>query len=139
MSALKAVGGILALAGGVLVVLLVLDMMIGLGIFTSMYMMTYAVLVMVYGELFIYINLVIAILAVVGGILALAGKKAGGALALIAGIVWLIGGFANLAMIFPVSAIYAWTGQLVIGGFLLSIEGILALVGGILALSGGSD
>jgi len=146
MGAAKAIGGILGLVSGVLVLLVALDLMIGLGIFgLTATTMTYAALILLYGTTVIYINLVIAIIALLGGILGLAGKKAGGGLALAAGIIWLIGGFliASVPYLLPFSAIMAWTDQIIIismpNVYFISIEAILCLVGGIMILAGGSD
>ena len=141
MGAAKAVGGILALAGSALVLLLALDMIIGLGIFTpgaNLYSMAVIAAWMIEGDVVIYIQLVIAIVGLVGAIVGFA-KKAGGALALIAGVIWLIGGFVGLAILWPLSALGMWTGQLLVGANFISIEAILCLVGGILILASGSD
>ena len=93
----------------------------------------------------LYIQLIVALIAVVGGILGLAGKRAGGALALIAGVVWLIGGFlwGTVIILTPLSAIFGWTSQIAIpvgsDYIIITVEAILSVVGGIMILPGGKD
>jgi hypothetical protein len=143
MGAARVVGGILALAAGVLSLLVALDLMIGIGLFglTFGYMIQ-GMAASIY-PMVLYVQLILAILAILGGILALAGKKAGGIIALIVAIVWLAGGFIwtlSTATVFllPFSAILAWTDQIIFmtSGTIISIEAIICLVGGILGMSG---
>lgn len=90
----------------------------------------------------VYIQLFLAFLALLGGILALVGKKAGGYLALMVGVLWLMGGFIfNAApQLFPLSAILAWINQIVITfGFdvyIITFEAVFCLLGGIIILAG---
>lgn len=149
MSALKVVGGILALAAGALVLLLDLVLLGfplyslfpstgGFGMQATLVSMEPAIL---------YVQLIVSIVAMGGGILGLIGKRAGGILALISGIVWLLGGFLfyYVLILTPLSALFAWTnlpGPLSIGGsyaLLITFEAVLAVVGGILMLPKGKD
>ena len=138
MSGLKVFGGLLGLVAGVLAALVCLDLIIGIGIFTEIYMLAFA-LVHALSPWATYINLALAVLALIGGILGMSGSKGGGALLLVVGVVWLIGGFAGISEIFPYSAIFAWTGQLTISGSLVTVEAICCLLGGIFILAGGDD
>ena len=141
MGALKAVGGILGLAAGALVLLLCIDTIIGIGIFGGVYDGMYAAY-----PLSLWISLILAVLALVGAILGMAGRKLGGALVMIAGIVWLIEGFTfamgipETFILFPYSAIFAWIQQIQIGGtYIITIEAILCLLGGIFILASSED
>lgn len=147
MGALKVVGGILALAGAALALLVALDLLIGLGIFNYMtfggsFHMATALLS---NNINIYIGLALALLAIVGAILGMAGKRFGGIFALIAGALWLLGGlmWLQMPMLAPMSAMLIWTGQINFMAFpmiyVISIEAILCLIGGILVLAGGSS
>jgi hypothetical protein len=135
MGALKVVGGILATVGaGLLTVQLIL---IGMN----------------YGFIpTLFLALILPILALIGGIIALAGKRAGGIIALIVGIIWLT--FAILYNLgfstgLPIEILAILAGALEASFFYwqfsitvwvwLSIEVVLVFAGGILATAGGSD
>ncbi|MHA1279909.1 MAG: hypothetical protein ACTSQ8_22135 [Candidatus Helarchaeota archaeon] len=142
MSGLRVVGGLLALAAGVLSLLVPLDLLVGIGIFDPTKLgFTYGLLALVNGDIYVYLGLIFAILAIIGGLVGMA-KKAGGGIALIIGIIWIIGGFimVSVPILFPMSAMLLWTDQIVIGTTgVLTIEAILCLVGGILILASSSD
>ncbi|NVM53707.1 MAG: hypothetical protein HWN66_08385 [Candidatus Helarchaeota archaeon] len=137
MGAAKTVGGILALTGGTLVLIWCL---IVAGIMFA------APTPFIIGWI---INLLLAMLGLVGGILGLVGKKAGGALALIAGLVWIllmvllsmgvfgdpITNWETWAMLAP----YSLFGAYVYAIPYITLEGLLCLIGGILILAGGED
>ncbi|MDD1777746.1 MAG: hypothetical protein LUQ65_06205 [Candidatus Helarchaeota archaeon] len=91
MGALKIVGGIFALVAGVLVLLVPLAILLDLPIFDPTMMAALYGGIHAIEPMATYVNLILAILAIVGGILGLAGKKAGGVLALIAAIIWILG------------------------------------------------
>ena len=134
MGALKIVGGILALAGAGLVLVVAVLNLIEVGFTTN-----------------ILFLMILPILALIGGILAIAGKRAGGILALIVGIIWLtIAILINVGVISPfeewlqfviqspfLSFFFLYLGVIVWGS--LTVETILVFVGGILATAGGSD
>jgi len=141
MGAAKVIGGLLALVAGILSLLVALDLLIGIGIFGAS-ISIYIGAIILAGEFYIYLGLIFAIIAIIGGIVGMAGKKAGGGIALIIAVIWLIGGFlaSSVPLLFPMSAMLLWTGQIAIGGVgIISIEAIICLVGGILVLAGGSD
>ena len=80
----------------------------------------------------VVITIVVAILGLIGAILAITGKKAGAFILLIMGIVAIVGSFVPMATInlgvygsIPVTLIYPF----------FYVESILMLVGGILALA----
>lgn len=84
------------------------------------------------------------VLAVIGGILGIAQKKAGGILALISGITLIV--FTLIYLSMPL--IFFWFATLPysffayylgIGMVFLTIESIIILVGGIVGLASGSD
>jgi len=142
MGALKIVGGIFSLVGGVLVLLVPLAILLNIPLFDpTMLAMTYGGIHAVV-PLATYINIILAALAIVGGILGMAKKRAGGALSLVAAIVWMLGMILitfvgiSLIMLTPYSALLVWTG---IGLWLFTIESIVVLLGGIFILAGGSD
>ena len=136
MGALKVVGGILALAGSGLMLALIIMSGLGGGFGLSHFLV-----------------MILPILALIGGILALAGKRAGGVLALIVGIIWvLFAVFANLGILvgdLPLELIYILLPQVGLSFFLvyvgftiwgfLTVEVLLVFVGGILATAGGGD
>jgi hypothetical protein len=134
MGALKIVGGILAVAGAGLILVLQIMELIGYG-FT----------------LALFYTMILPIVALVGGILALAGKRAGGIIALVVGIIWVtVAILINLDIVtFPLDLYYllapipVFSFFLIYLGFtiwgLLTVETILVFVGGILATAGGSD
>ena len=131
MASGRLIGGILALAGGALMalglVLWIVDWKLPAGGPISMF------------------NLVLIAVSIVGGILGILGKmsKIGGVLALVAGLVWIIGGvllytgsLGGLTM--PTSLIYYF--QIVPNlTWWFPIEAIFPLVGGILLLISSSD
>jgi hypothetical protein len=135
MGALKIVGGILAVAGAGLVLFMVISAIINYGFNT-----------------YLGILLILPIVALVGGILALAGKRAGGIIALIVGAIWLI--MAILLSLdvlppMPTELLYLLTQLPSLSFFVvyvdftiwvfLTVEIVLVFVGGILATAGGSD
>jgi len=131
MSGLKIAGGILSLIGGALVLLMQI-----------IYIMTYA---FSWG---ILIWMILPILAVVGGILLLVRKRAGGVIALIVGAIWLtIAILLNLGlgmvwmdflMIIPPFSFFLGYLDFTIWDYLF-VEIVLVFVGGILGVAGGSD
>ena len=129
MSALKVIGGILALVGAVFVLITPVLAMIEYGF--SMDSLIY---------------LLWPLLALIGGILGLAGKKAGGWLALIVGLIWVIFGVLVMTPVGQAWMLYLITLMpylTVLLGFTIwgpiTIEAVLVLVGGILILAGGDD
>ena len=134
MGALKIVGGILALAGAGLILVMQILFIFGFGF-----------------DITIVYSMILPILALIGGILALAGKRAGGILALVVGIIWLtMAILLNLSIISISDDLAAFIVQIPSYSFflvylgvyiwgLLCIETILVFVGGILATAGGSD
>jgi len=148
MSALKALGGILALVGGALVLLLDLLWLFSIDV-TAIFPVTAGLFAMALAvgmePAILYIQLIVGLIAVIGGILGLAGKRAGGALALIAGVIWLIGGFlwGNVVILTPLSSFLGWTNLIVIStgssAIVITVEAILSVVGGIMILPGGKD
>ncbi|NVM31725.1 MAG: hypothetical protein HWN65_23000 [Candidatus Helarchaeota archaeon] len=144
MGAGKVVGGIIALIGGIFVLI---PVFINIeAIFTAGSTEGYVMWI---------INLLVGLLATIGGILGLASKK-GGALALIAGLValllpitaFLIGDPAIAQMFSQLSGILGFTGLfiylLVVVGpptiFLaITIESIIILVGGVIMLASSSE
>ena len=134
MGALKIVGGILAVAGAGLVLFMQILALMDVGFTMNL----------------LYL-MVFPILALIGGILALAGKRAGGIIALVVGIIWLtIAILLNVDVISPFEEWLQFVIQspfqsffimyvgIVIWGF-LTVETILVFVGGILATAGGSE
>jgi len=134
MGALKIVGGILAVAGAGLVLFMQILALMDVGFTMNL----------------LYL-MVFPILALIGGILALAGKRAGGIIALVVGIIWLtIAILINLDIISPFEDWLAFVIQspfqsffvvyvgLIVWGW-LTVETILVFVGGILATAGGSE
>ena len=92
--------------------------------------------------------MILPILAVVGGILLLVRKRAGGVIALIVGAIWLtIAILLNLGlgmvwmdflMIIPPFSFFLWYLDFTIWDYLF-VEIVLVFVGGILGVAGGSD
>ena len=134
MGALKIVGGILAVAGAGLVLFMQILALMDVGFTMNL----------------LYL-MILPILALIGGILALAGKRAGGIIALVVGIIWLtIAILLNVDVISPFEEWLQFVIQspfqsffimyvgIVIWGF-LTVETILVFVGGILATAGGSE
>jgi hypothetical protein len=132
MSGLKIAGGILSLAGGALVLLMQILWMMDWG-FT----------------LDLLLWMIMPILAVLGGILLLAGKRAGGIIALIVGAIWttmailiniLLGPLAwmDYLYVFPMFSFFAEFVGFTIWGYIF-VEVVLVLVGGILGVAGGKD
>ncbi len=140
-------GGILALIGGALVLLEAILGMLGIPIFGSIFEATQYGLLQA-STTYLIIALALGALALIGGILALAEKKAGGVIALIVAIIWIIPGLLLLfsplilfqvpflAFLQPPSFFFAMLG---IGIWIFTIEGILVLVGGILGLTASGD
>ncbi|NVM53200.1 MAG: hypothetical protein HWN66_05815 [Candidatus Helarchaeota archaeon] len=147
MGAAKAIGGLLVFVAGVLVLLIALDFLNILEIFTSANpeyidnIMYYSYVWPAAGPNYPYIGLILAIFAIIGGILGMAGKKAGGAIALLIGALWFIGGFllASVPILFPMSAIFFWTDQITIPNGLIAIEAIICLLGSSLILASRED
>jgi len=131
MNGLKIAGGILSLVGAALVLLM-----------QVIYLLTSSF----YWQLII--QMILPIIALVGGILLLAGKRAGGILALIVGAIWLA-----IAILINFDLVMSWMGYIMlppqfsffvyflnfsIWGYLF-VEIVLVFVGGILGVAGGSD
>lgn len=141
MGALKVVGGIFSIIGGTLVLLVTLALMVNLPLFNPVLLSTfYGSINITYPEI-TWVNLGLAVLAIVGGILGCAGKKnAGGALALAAAVYWTIDGFllvfALNNLFTPYSAFLLWT---TVSIWIFSIEALLTLLGAIFMLSAGED
>lgn len=141
MGAGRVIGGIIALIGGVFIAL-------------HLFMPAGLSLLALGGNFQIswIINLVVVLLAVIGGILGLASKP-GGALALIAGLMALVlpligavsGDMAMAQMLSGLSGMYFHFGLLLFemagpsGAMILSIESVVILVGGIIMLVSSSD
>ncbi|MFX1295770.1 MAG: hypothetical protein ACFFD2_13075 [Promethearchaeota archaeon] len=134
MGTVKVVGGILALAGGAMVLILCL-LIANLYLAGSMEMLLNWI-----------VNFIIAILAIIGSLMGIAGKKVGGILAFIAGLWWTIFGIlisANIISMFSSIGMILLPASL-IGYYLvplpyITIEGILCILGGLLLLAGSSD
>ncbi|TFG05210.1 MAG: hypothetical protein EU536_02565 [Promethearchaeota archaeon] len=126
MGALKVVGGILALAGGVLVFIAWITL-IGIG--------------MDFLSLFSLVNLVAIILSIIGGILGIAGKRAGGGLALVGALIWILG--IILIYIDPMTFLFmlpmSWLGGYIPVDIIISWESLIVLLGSIFILAGGSE
>ncbi len=125
MGALRVVGGVLALAGAALILVEVIIVIMNVGFVADEIML-----------------LLLPIIALIGGILGIANKRAGGVLAMIVGIVWVIGAIL-FYMLIPFSLyLIAAPGWLSVTlGFTIwsfvTIEVVLVLVGGILTIAGG--
>ncbi|MHA1650996.1 MAG: hypothetical protein ACTSYB_12445 [Candidatus Helarchaeota archaeon] len=144
MSANKVIGGLLALIGGFMVLLpLLIHPIVGIQTAISLLSVSF--------QYFLpwLVIFLISVLALVGGILAMAGKKAGGILALIMGLIIII--FLILPYIIPdlylitFMAYASGTWELYVAGSIgfsfvatiyVSLESILILVGGIIAIPG---
>lgn len=138
MSGLKVAGGIVALIGSVLVLLSVILGYLGV---ISLFQSVFAA-VPING----IINLILALVALVGAILGMKGKRSGGALALAIGIVFILMGILMLmfevtnpilALTFMPASLFV--GLIGIGLGPATFEAIMILVGGILILAGGKD
>jgi hypothetical protein len=131
MGALRNVGGILSLISGILVLLIPLAILFNLPLLNAIG------LEIAFGPIPVYINLLIACLAIVGGILGLMkAKKAGGVLALVAAVMWVLGGalhhYLNLNVLIPYSLILlVWAG---VYWWIFTVEAILVLLGSIFIL-----
>lgn len=138
MGVVKVAGSVLVLAGGVLSLLIPIELLFGwFGLFDLLLLgFTYGLIVASIGEFYIYFGLILAILTILGGIIGFR-KKAGGGIALVVGAIMILGGFVNAPLLFPMSAMLLWTGQFFVGPGVLTIEAILIVVGGILCLAGG--
>ncbi len=131
MSAGRVIGGVIALIAGIFV-LIACFMAMGL------------VFVLGSGEIFIQwiLNLVIGILALVGGIMGLASKSGGGA-AMVAGILSLVLGILSvtvLAFVY-IGVQYSLFEQLMTLGpwFGITLEAILMILGAIIMLASGKE
>lgn len=137
MSAGKVFGGLLALIGGVFVLIAVF-------LNTSAFSSGNEDLVIRW-----IINLIVSLFAIIGGILAIASKSSGGALALIAGIMaflmfliaYLVNSADLLFWFYPYSGFFELTGwgyfTLIGSGvvWVISFEGFLIFLGAIIILS----
>ncbi len=103
MGALKVVGGIFALAGGALV-LIAWIMLLSIGMEIT--------------SLLSLINLAAIALSIIGGIMGLAGSKAGGVLALIGALIWILG--LILAWIDPLT--FLWMIPMTFLGTLIPVD-----------------
>lgn len=139
MGAAKTIGGLLVFIAGVLVLLVALQFLGILTIFPSS--LLYAYVLLFAGDAYQYVGLLLAIVVIVSGIIGMAGKKAGGVIALLIGVLWLMGGFllSSVPLIFPMSAIYFWTDQIVIPNGIIAIEAIICFLGGLLIVASGED
>lgn len=144
MSALKIFGGLIALVAGILVLLPTLDLL-GVTTISMPYILGYYLYMWAYSNTFVWINMILVIVVILGGLIGIAGKKAGAVLVLAAAILWIIGGFANalsgMENFLAISFYTAMTGDNLIGapdGF-VTLEAILALVGGLCILAGRSN
>lgn len=131
MSGLKIAGGILSLVGAALVLFM-----------QVLYILTHTISPM------IFLYMIVPVIALVGGILLLAGKRAGGILALIAGAIWL-----TIAILVNFTVDVSWMSYLMLPPTFsffveylhftvwdfLFVEIVLVLVGGILGVAGGKD
>ena len=127
MSALRNAGGILSLISGILVLPIPLALLFNLPLLNAIG------LVIAFGPIAIYVNLLLACFAIVGGILGIMKvKKAGGVLALVAAAMWALGGalhhFFNLNIIVPYSLILLLWARVMLWFF--TVEAILGLLGG---------
>ncbi|MFW9786826.1 MAG: hypothetical protein ACFFE1_04080 [Candidatus Thorarchaeota archaeon] len=137
MGVAKGIGGTLVLVGGVLSLLVPLEFLVGLGLFDVLQLgFTYGIIASYAGEFYVYFHLIIAIVAILGGIIGFT-RKVGGGIAIAVGALMIIGGFVDVYFLFPMSALLLWTGQIFLGPGILTIEAILIVVGGILCIVGG--
>jgi hypothetical protein len=138
MGAVKTIGGVLSLLGGAFVLIAALLAILSVNYGT----MTLFIYWFSAYPLMIFLSIALGALAIIGGILSMKGKTVGGILALIVGVLWLLGGilsptsdiflmFLQPSLIYALISIAIW--------FPLFIEPILVLVGGILGLVGSSD
>ena len=148
MGAAKAIGGLLALVGGILALLVPLDWLLGLNIFNYLSAggIATGVIWALAGDIYWYIGLILAVIVVLGALIGMAGKKIGGALTLLVGLLWLLGGiiWTSVPQIAPVSGLLFWTDQIIIQAglfdvYIISFEAILALFGGLLILVSSSE
>ena len=89
-------------------------------------------------NLIVYQNLIAAILLIIGGIYAFKGKKLGGWVALIIGLVWILGGILAAVtywdFLYLVSLSLLYYAVQVEFLYLITIEAFLAVAGGIIIL-----
>ena len=134
MGTIRLVGGILAAVGAGLVILQYIYLMLLVGF-----------------DIGFILRMIVPAIALVGGLLAIAGKRAGGIIALIVGLMWFtLALILNLELIssfewwvvyftqFQNSSIFGFHLDFMVWGY-LTVETTLVLVGGILATAGGSD
>jgi hypothetical protein len=126
MGALKIVGGIFALAGGALVLIAWITLIqLGMDITSPLSL----------------VNLAAIALSIIGGILGLAGNKAGGVLALIGAMIWILG--IILIYIDPLTFLWmiplTYLGVWIPFDIIITYESVLVLLGGIFILAGGSE
>ncbi|MHA1276483.1 MAG: hypothetical protein ACTSQI_14530 [Candidatus Helarchaeota archaeon] len=123
----KIIGSILALASGLFVLISVFFLNIKYHVPLS--------------ETWMLVDLLLAILVIVGGILGLTGKKWGGAFALIGGAVWLVGMLlamtAGVWEIMIVSIFWIFFPSTIEVIYFGIIEIMLAIIGGIIILASG--
>jgi len=131
MSGLKIAGGILSLIGAALVLFMQVE-------YLWVHLFNWRLIIL----------MILPITALVGGILALVGKRAGGVLALVVGAIWI-----TIAILVNIDLAMSWMDYLMVlrefsffyvyldftlWHYVL-IEIVLVLVGGILAVAGGKD
>ena len=131
MSGLKIAGGILSLVGAALV----------------LFMQVLYILTISFDPL-IFVYMILPIIALVGGILLLAGKRAGGILALVVGAIWLTmaifyilvysNAWMEYIMLLPQFSFFFTYLHFTIWLYVF-VEIVLVFVGGILGVAGGSD
>lgn len=133
MGALRAVGGILALIGAALVLFMQVLFILNFGFYGGFILL-----------------MILPILALVGGILAIAGKRAGGIIALIVGCLWLVFGIlvfsgvyipwlSDICFLEPIFSVFLIYLSITIWSIFILVETILVLLGGILATAAKSD
>ncbi len=141
MGALKAVGGIIGLVSGILVFIIAMGRVLGDNFFNLPYFDIWNWLILGTPAL-MWINLIFSIVVIIGGFLGLIGKRAGGAILLIIGLLWIIGailpemGVSSLLFLYPMSFFVAMSNAFL---WVLTIESILIVIAGIMILAGGAD
>ncbi|NVM31723.1 MAG: hypothetical protein HWN65_22990 [Candidatus Helarchaeota archaeon] len=145
MGALKTVGGVFALVAGTLNIVVLLLAYMGAAVTPMILIYSLSLAVSPIGGI---IGLALNGLLLVGGILGLAGKKAGGILALIAAAFIMLEGilisfvfnpFTQPELILMFNPWSFFVGFVGLSISFLTIEAILGLLGGIFILAGGSD
>ena len=136
------IGGVLALVGGALVLIESLLILLGMSLLGSALESYWALGAELY-LLWPILSLILGAVALVGGVLALAGKKFGGVLAIIIAILWIIYPLLYELNIFvPDLLVLNPMGLLTVvldhGIWVFTYEGLFVLVGGILGLWAGS-